>query len=58
VQTAQAIEQVFHYQLEEYYSLLAHHYSKSGETEKAMNYLLKDLRTAWLTSLDRSFPAE
>ena len=56
--TAQAIEQMFHSQLDEYYSLLAHHYGKSGETEKAMNYLLKDLRTAWLTGLDQSFPVE
>ena len=58
LQTAQAIEQIFHSQLEDYYSVLAHHYSKSGQTEKAMNYLLRDLRTAWLTSLDRSFPVE
>jgi predicted ATPase len=57
-QTAQAIEQMFHNQLEDYYSILAHHYSKSGETEKAMNYLLRDLRTAWFTSLDRSFAVE
>jgi hypothetical protein len=48
----------FHNQLEDYYSVLAHHYSKSGETEKAMNYLLRDLRTAWLTSLNRSFAME
>jgi len=58
LQTAQAIEQIFHNQLEDYYSVLAHHYSKSGETEKAMNYLLRDLRTAWLTSLNRSFAME
>jgi class 3 adenylate cyclase len=58
LQTAQAIEQIFHNQLEDYYSVLAHHYSKSGQTEKAVNYLLRDLRTAWLTSLDRSFPVE
>jgi len=58
LQTAQAIEQIFHNQLEDYYRVLAHHYSKSGQTEKAMNYLLRDLRTAWFTSLDRSLPAE
>ena len=58
VQAAQAIEQLYHDQLEDYYSVLAHHYNKSGDTEKAMNYLLRDLRTAWLTSLDRSFLAE
>jgi predicted ATPase len=53
VQTAQAIEQVFHARLEDYYSVLAHHYSNAGHTEKAMIYLLKDLRTAWLTSIDQ-----
>lgn len=58
LQIAQAIEQIFHSQLEDYYSILAHHYSKSGEIEKAMNYLLRDLRTAWLTNLDRTFGVE
>jgi predicted ATPase len=58
VQTAQAIEQVFHARLEDFYSVLAHHYSNGGHTEKAMIYLLKDLRTAWLTSLDQSFLTE
>ena len=58
VQTAQAIEQLFHDQLEEYHSVLAHHYSNGGHTEKAMIYLLKDFRTAWLTSLDQSFLTE
>lgn len=38
-QTAQAIEQLFHNQLEEHYSELAHHYSRSGNTEKAIEYL-------------------
>ncbi len=57
-QTAQAIEQLFHNRLEEYYSVLAHHYSSSGNTEKAMTYLLRDLRSAWLTSLDRWFPVK
>ena len=57
-QTAQAIEQLFHNRLEEYYSELAHHYSSSGNTEKAMTYLLRDLRSAWLTSLDRWFPVK
>jgi predicted ATPase len=58
VQTAQAIEQLFHDQLEDYYSVVAHHYSHGGHTERAMMYLLKDFRTAWLTSLDRSFLTE
>ncbi len=58
LQTAQAIEQLFHNQLEDYYSVLAHHYSNSGHTEKAMMYLLKDLRTASLTSVDQSFLTE
>jgi class 3 adenylate cyclase len=57
-QTAQAIEQLFHDRLEEYYSELARHYSNSGNTEKAMNYLLQDLRSAWLTSLDQWFPPQ
>jgi predicted ATPase len=57
-QTAQAIEHMFHSQLEDYYSVLAHHYSMSGETEKAMNYLLRDLRTAWLNNLAQSFAVE
>jgi len=58
VQTALAIEQAFHDRLEDYYSVIAHHYSNGGHTEKAMMYLLKDLRTAWLTSLDQSFLTE
>jgi len=45
--TAQVIEQVFHSQLEDHYTVLAHHYSSSGNTEKAIQYLLKDLRSAW-----------
>jgi predicted ATPase len=57
-QTAQAIEQVFHNQLEDYDSILAHHYCKSGETEKAMNFLLQDLRTAWLTNRNRAVAME
>ena len=53
VQIAQAIEQLFHDRLEEYYSALAHHYERSGHTEKAMKYILRDLRSAWLTSHDQ-----
>ena len=39
--TAQAIEQLYRSQLEEHYSELAHHYSRSGNTEKAIEYLQK-----------------
>ena len=38
-QTGHAIEQLYHDRLEEHYSDLAHHYSRSGNTEKAMTYL-------------------
>ena len=38
-QTAHAIEQLFHDRLEEHYSALVHHYSRSGNTEKAIEYL-------------------
>jgi predicted ATPase len=37
--TAQAIEILFHPRLEEHYSDLAHHYSRSTNTEKAVQYL-------------------
>jgi predicted ATPase len=36
---AQAIEALFHSQLEDHYGGLAHHYSRSGNTEKAVEYL-------------------
>jgi len=39
--TAQAIEQLYHNWLEEHYSELAHHYSRSGNTVKAIEYLHK-----------------
>ena len=35
--TAQAIEALYRANLEEHYSELAHHYSRSGNTEKAMS---------------------
>jgi predicted ATPase len=38
-QTGQAIEQLYPNRLEEYYDELAHHYSRSGNTEKAIEYL-------------------
>ncbi|MBI3757625.1 MAG: AAA family ATPase [Deltaproteobacteria bacterium] len=38
-QSAQAIEQLFHDRLEEHYDELAHHYSRSGNTPKAVEYL-------------------
>ena len=37
----QAIEQLSHERLEEHYSELAHHYSRSNNTEKAIEYLQK-----------------
>jgi class 3 adenylate cyclase/predicted ATPase len=39
--TAQAIEALFAARLEDHYSELAHHYSRSGNTEKAIEYLHK-----------------
>ncbi|MBI3756397.1 MAG: hypothetical protein HY267_00320 [Deltaproteobacteria bacterium] len=38
-QTAQAIETLFHSKLEDHYSELAHHYSRSGNAAKAVEYL-------------------
>jgi tetratricopeptide (TPR) repeat protein len=38
-QTAQAIEQLYKDNLDEHYSDLAHHYTRSGNTEKAVEYL-------------------
>jgi class 3 adenylate cyclase/predicted ATPase len=38
-QTGQALEALFHSQLEDHYGDLAHHYSRSGNTEKAVEYL-------------------
>jgi predicted ATPase len=37
--TAQAIEALFHDRLSEHYGELAHHYSRSGNTEQAVDYL-------------------
>ncbi len=37
--TAQAIEALYHTRLEDHYGDLAHHYSRSGNTEKAVEYL-------------------
>jgi class 3 adenylate cyclase/predicted ATPase len=37
--TAQAIENLYHPKLEDHYSELAHHYSRSGNTQKAVKYL-------------------
>jgi len=37
--TAQAIETLFHSRLEDHYGDLAHHYSRSGNTPKAITYL-------------------
>ena len=38
-QTAQAIEALYQATLDDHYSELAHHYSRSGNTEKAVEYL-------------------
>src|SRR5262249_29235169 len=37
--TAQAIETLYHAQLDDHYGDLAHHYSRSGNTQKAADYL-------------------
>jgi class 3 adenylate cyclase/tetratricopeptide (TPR) repeat protein len=37
--TAQAIEEVYRLRLEDHYSELAYHYSRSGNTQKAVDYL-------------------
>ena len=37
--TAQAIEEVYRLRLEDHYSELAYHYSRSGNTQKAIDYL-------------------
>jgi predicted ATPase len=37
--TARAIEELFHSRLGEHYNDLAHHYSRSGNTQKAVEYL-------------------
>ncbi len=37
--TAQAIEEVYHARLDDHYNELAHHYSRSGNSEKAIEYL-------------------
>jgi class 3 adenylate cyclase/predicted ATPase len=37
--TAQAIEMLFHSKLDDHYGDLAHHYSRSGNTQKAVEYL-------------------
>jgi len=37
--TAQAIEALFHGRLDDHYGDLAHHYTRSGNTQKAVEYL-------------------
>src|SRR4029434_9627087 len=37
--TAKAIEALYHERLEDHYSDLAYHYSRSGNTQKAVEYL-------------------
>jgi len=43
--TAQAIEVLFHSRLEDHYGDLAYHYSRSGNTQKAVEYLHLEHRT-------------
>ncbi len=37
--TARAIEEVYRHKIDDHYSELAHHYSRSGDTQKAVDYL-------------------
>jgi tetratricopeptide (TPR) repeat protein len=53
-QTAQAIESLYHINLEDHYSELAHHYSRSGNTPKAIEYL----QQAGQRAIQRSANAE
>ena len=50
-QTAKAIEELYSSSLEDHYSGLAHHYSHSGNTEKAVQYL----QPAALSSVRQKF---
>ncbi len=52
--TAQAIEGLYRDRLEEHYSDLAHHYSRSGNAEKAVEYL----KLAGRQAVERSAYAE
>jgi predicted ATPase len=52
--TAQAIETLYHSKLEDHYGELAHHYSRSGDTGKAVEYL----RLAGQQAMQRSANAE
>jgi len=49
--TAQAVESLYEDNLEDHYSELAHHYSRSGNTEKAIEYLQKTGQQAAQNSL-------
>jgi predicted ATPase len=53
-QTGQAMEQLYKDNVEEHYSDLAHHYSRSGNTPKAMEYL----KLAGQQAVQRSAHAE
>src|SRR5262249_31626182 len=48
--TGQALEALYRANLDEHYSELAHHYSRSGNTEKAVEYL----HLAWQQAVQRS----
>ena len=45
-QVAISIERLYQERLEEYYEELAHHYSRSDELEKALEYILKSAKKA------------
>jgi predicted ATPase/class 3 adenylate cyclase len=51
---AKAIEEVYRFKLEDHYSELAHHYSRSGNTQKAVDYL----QLAGQQAMQRSANAE
>jgi len=48
-QVAEGIERLYQERIDEYYEELAHHYSRSGDTEKAVEYLLKSGEKAKVT---------
>jgi predicted ATPase len=43
----QEIEALYSDRLEEHYEVLAHHYEQSGNTAKAIDYLILGLRAKW-----------
>jgi len=51
--SAQAIEELYADRLEEHYELLAHHYERSGNAEKAVHYLILSGEKSNRTGLSR-----